>query len=340
MPERPAAAGLPAPLSARLPGLDALKGLCIAGVVLIHAAPSHEGPYAVHFVDGVARLAVPLFLTITGYLAGMKGTGRARFRANLVTFAVLHLIYGAFYGLLNALLHGLPEPLTAKFVVMRFAESAYPGQYYLVILIQLFLFTSLLPDRRSWRSAGWLWASAVAAAAGVALLTALPILARELDLPALIVKAARTPNALWLWFFYFALGARLGAAAGEPTWSRLRLAGAALGLVVATLGVPDLPVWDEPLRYPYARAPIYLGATLVALALPVLARVRGPALLARLGRDSFGIYVLNPAVLAAIAALFGPRVSLPVSWLQAAATLAVCTLMTVALRRWAPWALP
>ena len=118
------------------------------------------------------------------------------------------------------------------------------------------------------------------------------------------------------------------------------MAGAALGLVVATLGVPDFPSWQEPLRYAYARAPIYLGATLVALALPVLARLRGPALLTRLGRDSFGIYVFNPATLMAIAAIFGPPGSIPDSWLRTAITLAFCSVLTALARKWAPWALP
>ena len=340
MAKRPAASGPSAPPTARLKGIDTLKGLCIVGVVLIHAAPRYDDAYGIHVVGGLMRLAVPLFLAVTGYLVGLKRTGRSRFRSNLITFVRLHLIYGAFYGLFEALMNGVPDPLTVKFVVMRFGQGAYLGQYYLVILIQLFLFLSLLPDQRSWRSAGWVWGSAATATAGVLLLAALPTEAHEIDAPVAVWKAARTPYGLWIWFFYFALGARLGSAPGAPTLTRLRLAGAGLGLVVATIGFPDLPAWGDLLRYPYARVPIYLGAMLGILALPALARLRGNRVLARLGRDSFGIFVFNPAALMSIAHFFGRPASVPESWLHAAVALAACSALTTVLRRRARWALP
>ena len=64
--------------SSRLAGLDALKGVSILMVVLIHAVP--EGPdwYQDHVVNGIARLAVPSFLIVTGFLNGLMGSSRAK----------------------------------------------------------------------------------------------------------------------------------------------------------------------------------------------------------------------------------------------------------------------
>ena len=55
---------------ARLAGLDILKALAALTVVGIHAAPQAGAFYLEHVNGGLLRLGVPIFLGISGYLAG------------------------------------------------------------------------------------------------------------------------------------------------------------------------------------------------------------------------------------------------------------------------------
>jgi uncharacterized membrane protein YcfT len=244
-------------VAGRLAGLDGVKGVSIVFVVMIHAAPSDSPLYSAHVIGGLTRLAVPCFLAITGFLAGMRGTGPARFRASFWTFVRLHLVYGVFYGLWGAAFVGLPDPVTAKFVVMRFGEAAWAGQYYFVVLIQLFLFLALLPAGRSWRAPAWLWGSAAAAGGWLLLLVAAPDIARAFSLPRFGERLLSTPSALPVWFLFFALGAHMGqryAQAPTGTPAPAWCPGAVLlGVAVGTLALPSWPAWES--GYPYARWP-------------------------------------------------------------------------------------
>ena len=333
----------PADRGGRQPGLDGLKGLAIVLVVLIHAAPEQPAWYTAHFVGGFSRLAVPVFLVITGFLAGWKAADRRRFQRQALTFLRLHVVYGVFYWGVNLLLHG-SGPLTPKSVLLRFGEAAWPGQYYLVVLVQTFVVAGVLLPERFWHSRAWLVLSGGAAVAGLGLVSAAADLADALALPRVGFRILATASGVWLWFFYFALGAALGARrrqdAAPPLGMGASLAALGAALALATSGFPHLPDWGDPERYPYARLSVVAGTTLVALVLPRLAPLPAPAWLARLGVDSFGIYVLNPALLMTMAAVLGPPLGVADSLARAGVTIAVALPLVALLRRYAPIALP
>ncbi|MEZ4219271.1 MAG: acyltransferase family protein [Myxococcota bacterium] len=326
----------------RLDGLDAVKGLCIALVVLIHAAPADAEAWSTHVVGGVARLAVPVFLGVTGFLAGWKAMDRARFARSVWTFARLHFLYGAFYGVLLALVVGLPEPVGIRFLLLRFGEAAYPGQYYFVVLIQTFALAALLARGRAWRTPAGVAVAAAGAVIGCAALFAARALEADAGGARIAWRLASTPNWVWLWFVYFALGVVLGERArrGPASSPRVGVALAAAGVAVGAIAVPAIPPWPEPSHPPYAQLHVFAGSLLVVAALPALATARAPRWLLRLGRDSFGVFVLNPALLLALERAFGAPTSIPDSLARTAAAIVAAVGGTAVLRRVAPWSLP
>jgi peptidoglycan/LPS O-acetylase OafA/YrhL len=330
----------------RLPGLDAVKAVAIALVVLIHAAPRDPAWYDRCIVGGVARLGVPAFLLVTGFLAGLRAWPRERLAASGLRFLRLHVLYGFFYWAIAIALHGPPERLTWKAALLHFGEASYPGQYDFLVLVQTFFVAGWLLPEGAWRRPGALAASASAAATGLWLLAAAPSLCAQLGLPAWVARPFTTGTAVWLWFYYFALGACLGDRARAGTGALSRLGGrAAAGLfagatALAAAGGMRAPGPGVAPVDPYARLPIFLGATLVALCLPSLAARRVPRALRRLGADTFGVFVLNPAILSLLGALGGAAAGLAGSWLRAVATVALALPITALLRRRARWCLP
>jgi surface polysaccharide O-acyltransferase-like enzyme len=327
----PAATG-----SGRLPGLDGLKGVAILLVIAIHAAPESAPAYHARVLDGPARLAVPLFLTITGFLAARKATPQPRLRAHFRRFVWLHLLYGALYALVRFATHGLPEDFTLRALLRPFGVAAWAGQFYLPVLIQVYFVAGYLLPQSALRHPATLGLSAVAAVAGVFALDtahASGLSAGRLWLPAVLA------NGVWCWFVYFALGAQLGARYGAPARLGRALLPLAAGVAVSSLGIPGWPDWGEPSQ-PYARLPILLAAALVALSLPALAARSLGGGLERLGAQSFGLYVLNPLILGVLASLAGPPPTPAQSWLHVAATAALGLPLTLGLRRWLPAALP
>ena len=97
---------------------------------------------------------------------------------------------------------------------------------------------------------------------------------------------------------------------------------------------------DFATAFPYSRLPIYLGSTLLVLALPVLARVPDPPVLRRLGRESFAVFVFNPVLLMLLVDLLGRPEHPWSSWGYAAIAACGCLLLATFLRRRAPWLLP
>jgi peptidoglycan/LPS O-acetylase OafA/YrhL len=340
----PASARPPEEAPQRLAGLDAAKAVAIASVVLIHAAPVAMGPYRELVVGGLARIGVPCFLVITGLLTGLRASSRARLFQRFLRFLRLHVVYGLAYWAVDLLHRGPPEVVTAKSVLLHFGAASWPGQYYFVVLIQVFFVAALLPPG-FWRWRGTLPLALLAAVAGLAWLVAAPGAAARLGLPRWLVAGLTTESAGWLWFHYFALGALLGERmrCGLPTPirdARIALCALAGAAVLAAAGLPAVPDWGDPRVYPYARLSIFLAVMLCAVALPSLASRSVPAWIQRIGSDSFGIFVLNPAILWGLAALWQHATDPWTSWLHAAATIALAVPLTRGMRRVAPALLP
>jgi surface polysaccharide O-acyltransferase-like enzyme len=329
----------------RLAGLDAVKAVAISLVVLIHAAPPRPAWYQEHVIEGAARLGVPAFLLVTGFLAGSRSWSRRRLLLGCGRFLRLHVLWSLFYWGVSVLRDGPPERLTWKSALLHFGEGSWAGQFYFVVVVQIFLLAALLPEA-AWRQPVVVAASAAAALAGMALLGAGTSLGAELGLGEWAARPLTAGSAVWHWFYYFSLGAWLGETARDPVrrlpslpgWGTAALIGA--GVLIAAAAWPGSATAPAPGLAPYARLPILLGATLVGLALPSLASRAAPRALLRLGAETFGVFVLNPAILSLWNGLAGAATSLPGSWLRAAATVAVAAPVASLLRRRAGWLLP
>jgi surface polysaccharide O-acyltransferase-like enzyme len=331
-----------APVDAgRLAGLDALKGLAIIGVVAIHAPPSGAPLYFEHVVNGVLRLAVPLFLVISGYLLGSRAPSRAKAFSYFRKFLRLQILYGALYWLLDPL-RGVPHvPVTPKVALMHFAAFAYPGQFYLFALLQIYLVLACVPER---------WWRGTALLAGSSLLCLGTLL--------LAVWSFRTPDGPWLlrtfgghaeasatlWLFPFCLGMWL---AGRSAHAQRAPAGGALCLALALAAV-GVTAFDWPStggegfrdHFAYARGAVLLGAVLLALAVPYASRALRLPGVAALGRESFGIFVMNPLLIGMLKLDLVHAVTVWDSLLFAAAALGITYALSRFLRPRVPLAFP
>jgi hypothetical protein len=235
-------------------------------------------------------------------------------------------------------------------VLLHFGQAAWAGQFYFLVLVQVYLLTGVLLPARVWQAPAVLALSGAALLAGVALFASPDALARVADhsLGRLLLQAS---SGGWFWFWYFALGAWLGRrervrAAAEPERGGAPDGGAAarqLALALAGVaiagGLPLLFAGGDPRLHAYARLHIALGATLLGLALPSLARLRFGSALEALGRESFALYVFNPAFLIGLGRIFGEPDSVWTSWLAIAATALLAWAAAPVVRRRLPWAL-
>jgi peptidoglycan/LPS O-acetylase OafA/YrhL len=311
-------------------------------VVAIHAAPSGAPDYQRYVIAGIARLAVPLFLVISGFLIGRSRPPQAKLVGYFWKFVRLHLLYGAFYWALEPVTLGGYRDLAPKNVLMHFAAFAYPGQYYLFVLPQIyFLFGFVIPE--PWRSRTVLLAASLLLAAGcVAILSASLASGSAAPLPAVVAGHAEATCVLWL--FAFTAGVWIGAREGRAPVARVGRAGSLLLAAAATtLAVLELPPTDGALyvkQFAYARWSILIGTALLAGALPWTSRSLRLGPLEALGRESFGVFVLNPAILALLKLGLGHAETLSRSLLYLAATLAIAYGLTRWLRPRLPFAFP
>jgi surface polysaccharide O-acyltransferase-like enzyme len=325
----------------RLPGLDVLKGVAIVGVVAIHTPPSDAPEYRALVLQGVARLAVPLFLVISGYLVGSRPPSRERASAYFWKFVRLHLLYGAFYWLFDPL-RGVPwAPITPKVALMHFAAFSFPGQFYLFALLQIYFVLAFVVPERAWGRAPLLLASAALAVATIAWLTRVPGVAGAPTFAG--VLASQAEGTAFLWLFPFCLGMAVGrrVSAGDPApGAALAIALAGLAACVAALDLPRTGGAGYSDRFAYARWSVGIGTVLLALALPAGARRLRLAPLEALGRESFGIFVLNPLITGALKLRWLHAVDVWDSLFFLVLTLAIAYPLSRGLRRVAPFAFP
>jgi peptidoglycan/LPS O-acetylase OafA/YrhL len=327
--------------TSRLAGLDVLKGVAIVGVVAIHTPPSDAPEYRALVLQGVARLAVPLFLVISGFLVGSRPPSRERATAYFWKFVRLHLLYGALYWLLDPL-RGVPwAPITPKVALMHFAAFSFPGQFYLFALLQIYFALAFLIPERAWGRTPLLLASAALAIATTAFLSHARGAAGA-PTPFGVIASQVEGTAL-LWLFPFCLGMRIGrsraperAPGGAALWI-------ALALLAACVAALDLPHTDGPGytdRVAYARWSIGLGTILLAVALPGASRRLRLAPLEALGRESFGIFVWNPLITGVLKLRWLHPVDVWDSLFFLLITLAIAYPLSRGLRRVAPFAFP
>lgn len=325
----------------RLFGIDTVRGVAIAFVVVIHAAGQVESEaYALHVVQGLARLGVPLFVVVSGLLAALRQTPQERFRTYLWKFLVLHVLYGLFYAAVVLVDRGVPADFGPKWVVLRFGEAGWPGQYYFLVLIQLFAVAGWLVPPRLWQR--HLTLALCAGLIPLALAFAHAFEASSTLPPGPLRSLIQSKIHLGYWIYYFALGAWIGGRMRNGTgWvpSPLAVAFLLLAAVGLAMFAPRLFGGDGASELSsYQTLRIYAATTCVALALPGLARVDPLPWLRRLGRDSFGIFVLNPLLLELTFAVFGRPRTVERSLLCVAIVLLVGLPLARQLRIRLPWA--
>ena len=330
------------PENKRLPGLDVLKGIAIIGVVAIHAAPSDAPGYREHVLNGVARLAVPLFLVISGYLLGSRQPSQAKAFLYFRKFLRLHIIYGGLYWVAQPLFGTQYAPVTPKSALMHFAAFSYAGQFYLFVLPQIYFVLAVLVPERFWGSAILILGSLPLGVGTVALVVQ-TFSGSGAD-PLLRLLAGQAEATIFLWFFPFALGMWAGRRFAGSTRA---IGGGALCLVLALLaaGVAslDLPAtagggYED--AFPYVRWSIGIGATLLAFTLPWASRGLRLSPVAAIGRESFGIFVLNPLILGLLRRHLGDVATVSESLLYMAVTLGIALLLARVLRKRIPFAFP
>jgi fucose 4-O-acetylase-like acetyltransferase len=285
---------------------------------------------------------VPLFLIISGFLIGSRQSSRAKLRLYFRKFLRLHVLYGALYWILEPL-RGLEyAPITLKGVLMHFAGAAYAGQFYLFVLPQLYFVLAFLVPERFWGSTKLLLGSLLLGAGTVALL-AWSFETRGAD-PMWRLLASQEKSLVFLWLFPFCLGmwvgVRFASAPRAPGSAAFCLLLVVLALSAAALDLPATAGAEHADQFPYARWSIGLGAALLAFTLPWVSRSLRLSQVGALGRESFGIFVLNPFILSVLQGQLGAATSVPESMLHTAVTLGIAFPLTRALRKRIPIAFP
>ena len=155
-------------MARRLDGLDAVKVLAAAVIVLEHSVlRGTQGNSVAYFIYGACHVAVPTFFAVAGYIAGLKpASGR------LIDFAVPRAkrllipaaFWIAFYQVLATWRTGAPpwENSLSSWVLVNFFGGGFA--WFLVVLF----FVSVLANALDRKAAG-LWPSYVGIAAFVVL---------------------------------------------------------------------------------------------------------------------------------------------------------------------------
>ncbi len=296
----------------RLQELDLLRALALLGVLVIHAAawaaPSGAAPTsgAIPALSDLARCSIPVFVLASGFalrLRHRRDDAPARFLARRAqrtlvpwfVWAALFLAVGLF---------ATGEPASGPGHVAQWLAFGAGHLYFLLLVMQLYLVSLLLPGRRS----------TLALAAGAAL-------ALQLVLGALHTYAPQPAGPLgWVggrlayleapyYVGYFVVGALLA-----ELWPRLRRLPHLLPAAAAATAAA-VPVWlwtaggvasSPAVHGTYAflwpgRAPLVLAGSILVLAAGTAFRERFPsaphAAANWLGTRSLGVYVSHPLAL-------------------------------------------
>lgn len=335
----------------RFPGLDAVRVLALLTVIVIHADhwPLQGGGtdrLVWSTVDELARVAVPLFVILSGFLMAYGRQDRVPWRTfatrRLTRSLLPWLVWAPVYALVGVFLTG---EVPAGWQGIGGWLSLGAGHLWFLILVpQLYILFRVWPRSRR----------GTVMAAVLALLVQTGLCAYRLWAP-----AAAPLNSVFLangfelspfWIGYFGIGVALGArfARSRPRWPAWPFwlavpAGAALllsGVDVSGAASPDFAQGTGAFLRP--ALPLLAASVFLATALSadrLLARHRRlQAAMSLIGRYSLGIYIVHEALmyipgrLLAGALLQHPLpTSLAGVGLLVPATLALATLVTRAM---------
>lgn len=290
---------------------DVLRGLAIIFVLIIHTSSSYAYIPAdsyvhgiLNFVNKLANIAVPVFVTLTVFL-GLKG-GKPRDAAYLpkkiLPLAALYLIWSAVYLFYRVRFEGAETPSVQRLIFGNLlqGQSCY-HLYYIILLFQIYIIIAVLshipPLKRIKPRTVTLPAAAVAQLLLVLLLKP-------------VVSGQSSINASLLPIYFITsivCGVMLAADTQktEALFRRYRWNYASALLIAAVLRavIADFP--NRPFGAGFAQT-VFEAALreLFILGIPVLfllaERLRSVSLLALLGRHSLGIYLAHPLLLFAI----------------------------------------
>jgi surface polysaccharide O-acyltransferase-like enzyme len=293
--------------------LDAVKGLAIAGVVMIHltslaiTGPRGTGQTLAALCNQLARFSVPAFILLAGVLLSHGRFSSARFSYGTFllrrarTLAIPYLIWTA---LSLALM-----PLTFKNVILTvlLGKGFFHQLYFVPLIFQLYMLSPLFLGATGTAARSRFWSFALVSftclvillfeLAGMGYLTLPTSIAKYLDLLSQVGSPA--------WFGYFALGCTIGQHYERVKDSVKRIPWL-LALVV--IGVLCVGMWWDfttavgiagrvtNLAAGFARPIVFLYSLAVVFCLVKWFMAHPSRLAISMGQHSFGIYLVHLAV--------------------------------------------
>lgn len=318
--------------------VDALKALSIVGVVWIHVTRG-AGTLSIFM-----RFGVPVFVALWAYYfeAGLakrspeqhKGYVLDRLRKLVIPFCFWSILYAVYLQMIHV---NPPLKLTSIAILKVFAGKGWPGQYFLLVLLQLLpvllIIRSYVTQRNIW----------VLLASLFVLQTAI-----EFAIPGypVIAEIGHRPFIYWLPYALIGIGRTRGYFDGIPKvipW---------VIVLIAAVAAPFEARWVEanvPDFSPYIQATVFLMSAGIMLAWPVQSRPSSDTshelrrngvpqwlatLLSQIGSNTYPIFVLNPMVIYGLPeALRSDEMSTPKVVITTAIVIVICWLVGQLLRR-------
>lgn len=284
--------------------VDALKAIAISAVVWIHVSR------AAGTAAACMRFSVPVFVALWAYYfeAGLSKRGSEQHRSYLIDRVRKLLIPYCFWSLLYALIlrdtdQNSPVGVSMISIIKSFAGKGWPGQYFLLVLLQLMPVLLLLRPCLTKRS---VWTLLLASL----FLYALVELALW-ELPG-VAAIGHRPFIYWLPYALLGLGQARGYFLAVPRGIP------AIVAVVAMMATPFEANWSNinlPDYSPYIQVSVLLSTLGIMLAWPgsqvapsVVSNVSHEnesgritqgclSLLSQIGSNSYPIFLMNPMVM-------------------------------------------